>query len=194
MAALVLVTMGSESPLVRRFPRQVRALDMYDLPTADLSDVRGLLLGMHCDQRLLARLQPRLTDFVQRGGRVAACGQVARPFLPGLARFVPLHSYRLADLVVYRLAAHPVWEGVALDELTYRRGVAGFYGRGHHPPPEGALVVNGLGAARLPLDFIYPLGQGRVLFHGGNDLWGYASEATTASRLTPQLLAWLEQA
>lgn len=77
-------------------------------------------------------------------------------------------------------------------DLTFRRGVAGFYGRGYYPdlPPE-ALVVHGIGVDARPLDAVYPHGAGEVLLHGGNDLWGYAGDDTTAARMTPQLVGWL---
>ncbi len=194
IASIVLLTMGGPEPLLmQRFRQRVRTLDVYDLPAADLTDVRGLLIGMHCDQRQLQRIQTKLTDFVTQGGRVAVCGQIAHPFLPGLSRFIPLTNYRRDDLIVYARTPHPVWAGVHLDDLTYRRGVAGFYGRGFHTPPAGTVVVNGLGLAQLPLDFVYRLGRGEVLVHGGNDLWGYVADSTSAHRLTPQLLDWMER-
>ncbi|MCG8352194.1 MAG: hypothetical protein MI924_30885 [Chloroflexales bacterium] len=192
--SIILVTMGGPEPLLlRHFRQRVRAIDLYDLSDADFTGTRGLLLGMHCDQRWLQRMQTRLTTFVEQGGRVAVCGQIAHPFLPGLRRFIPLTNYQRDDLIVYERSPHPVWIGVQLDDLTYRRGVAGFYGRGFHTPPAGALVVNGLGIARLPLDFVYRLGRGEVLVHGGNDLWGYVADSTSAHRLTPQLLDWMER-
>ncbi|MFX9031475.1 hypothetical protein ABTN13_20280, partial [Acinetobacter baumannii] len=79
----------------------------------------------------------------------------------------------LADLTVHRLADHPVWAGVDGGDLTFRRGVAGFYGRVWHDAPAGALIVNGIGPERRPLDFTYAVGAGTILFHGGNDLTGY---------------------
>jgi hypothetical protein len=32
---------------------------------------------------------------------------------------------------------------------------------------------------------------GRLLVHGGGDLWSFADGATRAARLAPQLIAWL---
>ena len=39
-------------------------------------------------------------------------------------------AYRVAEL-----APHPIFDGVDPDDLTLRKGVAGFFARGHHPPP-----------------------------------------------------------
>ena len=98
--------------------------------------------------------------------------------------FHPLENYGLKDLAVRRLIDHPIWAGVSENDLTFRRGVAGFYGRAWHEPPHGATVVHALGTPDRPLDFIYRVGKGRVLFHGGNDLWQYDG-ADSAGRIAP---------
>ena len=72
-------------------------------------------------------------------------GQIAYPFLTGLTLFQPMRNYGVQDLIVRREAAHPVWEGVAEDQMTFRRGVAGFYGRVWHEAPHGATVMHALG-------------------------------------------------
>ena len=165
--------------------------DEYELDALPLEQSRALLISMHADQRHLAARKDRLDAFVRGGGTIVANGHVAYDFLDGLAPFQAIENYRLADLMVNSEMPHPVWAGVVAQELTFRRGVAGFYGRGWHRPPDGATVLNSLGASRRPLDFTYSLGAGRVLFHGGNDLWQYASGSDSTKRIAPQLLHWL---
>lgn len=166
--------------------------DLYDLGGLDLTRWSGLLIGTAADQISLEENRDTIDRYVERGGIVVVCGQVARPFLTGLPAHQPIEHHRPADLAVTRLAAHPVWDGVLAEDLTFRKGVAGFYGRGCYPDlPAGAIVINGIGPDRLPLDFAYRRGRGTVLVHGGNDLWGYRDDPNTAARLTPQLLAWI---
>ena len=112
-------------------------VDIYSLDTQPLEEFSALLIGMHVDQRFLAARGRRLDQFLEQGNTVIVSGQIAHPFLRGLAPFQPLRGYRVQDLMVRREASHPVWDGVVEDELTFRRGVAGFYGRGWHQPPEG---------------------------------------------------------
>jgi hypothetical protein len=189
-ASVLALTMGDDSGLAGT-PR-VADLDLYRLPGFDLSRVRGLLLGAHLDQIFLRRHQGLLDEFISRGGRLAICGQVVLPFAAGLTPFVPLAYRNVDDLTVRRVGEHPVWHGVDPHDLTFRRGVAGFYGRGYYPAlPPDALVVHGLGPNAYPLDAIYPHGAGEVLLHGGNDIWGYAGDTTSAARMTPQLLDWI---
>jgi hypothetical protein len=196
-AAIVALTCGLADGAVTRLAAVfgagacVRAVGQYAFDGLALEQCGALLVSMHADQRFLAARRDRLDTFVRRGGTVVANGHVAYPFLSGLAPFQPIENYRLADLAVNRERPHPIWEGVDPQDLTFRRGVAGFYGRGWHQPPEGAAVHSSLGRRRLPLDFTYRLGQGRVLFHGGNDIWQFSSEGDSTRRIVPQLVGWL---
>ena len=164
--------------------------DIYDLDHIDLSEFRALLISMHSDQRFLASRADAVATFLAQGGTVVAYGHVAYPFLPGIGPAHILHHQRLEDLRILRLVDHPIWAGISGDNLTFRRGVAGFYGRAWHDPPPGALVVNAVGAPQRALDIIYAVGRGRVLLHGGNDLWTFGGGDSTA-RLMPQFLNWL---
>jgi hypothetical protein len=170
---------------------RIMAIGMYDFDDMRLGDYRALLIGMHCDQLYLSRRRERIEAFVRAGGTLVVSGHVAWPVVSGLTAFQPIPDYRLADLQVQRESAHPVWDGVAMDDLTFRRGVAGFYGRGWHVPPPDATVIHSLGPERRPLDFAYALGAGRVLFHGGNDLWTYLDTGNSAERMVPQLFDWI---
>lgn len=167
----------------------------YALNPAALRPHRALLIGTHHDQRHLVTQRATLEGFLDGGGTIVFCGHVVYPFLAGLTRFRPSGSGRLADLRVARAAAHPIFEGVDAHDLTFRRGVAGFYCRGCNEPPPGAQVLNTVGADGLPVDWLWQRpGGGRVLMHAGNDLWMYWRDKTTAGRLGPQLLDWLKEA
>lgn len=164
--------------------------DLYGLQALDLNKFGALLVSMHVDQRFLASRAEQIAGFLQDGGTVIANGHLAYPFLPGMKGVHALQNYGLKDLAVRRLMDHAIWAGVSENDLTFRRGVAGFYGRAWHEPPEGATVIHALGIPDRPLDFIYRVGRGRVLFHGGNDLWQYGG-SDSAGRIVPQLLHWM---
>lgn len=170
---------------------RIATVGMYELDGVRLQDYRSVLVGMHVDQRYLAARRDRLDGFVAAGGTIHASGHVAHPYLAGLSRFEPLEGYRVEDLAVTNEASHPVWQGVEMADLSFRKGVAGFYARGGHAPPGGARLIQTIGPRRLPVDFEYRLGAGRVLFHGGNDLWTYLGTGTSADRMVPQLFDWL---
>jgi hypothetical protein len=182
---------GGDLPDTSGFVDDLDQIDHYALAEADLSRYRALLVPAHLDQRFFGTLMDRITAFLDGGGTLVFNGHVAWPMLPEFHTFQVLPEVTLETLEVHRVAAHPVFEGVDPRELTYRRGVAGFYARGHNPPPEGAVTLHGLGPSRVPCDWVYerPRG-GRVLMHAGNDLWMYAGSSDTTARIVPQLCRW----
>ncbi|MGD4056804.1 hypothetical protein QT595_22570, partial [Xanthomonas citri pv. citri] len=154
-------------------------------PQIDLHDFSVLFVSMHSDQRFLAARASQIEDYLVRGGVVVANGHHAYPYLPRMAGFHTIDGYKLSDITVLRLAEHPIWHGIDPHDLTFRRGVSGFYGRVWHDAPPDALVIHALGHPGLPVDFIYPVGDGRVLFHGGNDLWTFGGED---QQLVPRIM------
>ena len=152
----------------------IDSIQQYDGERLDWSRYDALILTTHSDQHHLMEIRSRLDGYLAGGGTILFNGHVARPFLDELTPFEPLPRRGLTELVVNREADHPVFEGVTSDMLTLRKGVAGFYGRGTNPPPDGALVLNSVSPERWPLDWIVerPSG-GRIFVHGGNDIWSF---------------------
>lgn len=162
-------------------------------PELDLSPYGAIIMSMLTDQASLSRHADKLESFLDRGGLLVVNGHMAYPLLADVAPFLPQSGHGTDALAVHRLADHPVFAGVAEEDLTFRRGVAGFYGRGHNPPPDGAIALNGLGAGKVALDWLWRRPKGGTVFmHGGLDLWAYAGDPTSAARMAPQLLNWLK--
>lgn len=173
---------------------RVQGLDIYAIAEVDLQNYAGLLIPAHADQRFLATLMPKLERFLQAGGTLVICGHIAYPFLPELTPFVPLTVRSFEHYQVWRVKEHPIFDRVDTADLTFRKSVAGFYGRGHNPPPPSAVMLHRLGSPDgAPVDYLYRRsGGGRVLVHSGNDLWMYVADDTSANRIAPQLLDWIE--
>lgn len=171
---------------------RLNAIEEDEFVACDPEGWIGLLVSMHADQVFLERHSSWFERFLDGGGRLVFCGHVERPSIHGLAPFVPLVRPRLVDLVVNRLAPHAVFDRWRGEALTFRKGVAGFFGRGHNPPPPGARVINGLGAPLAPVDWEWQRpGGGRLLVHGGNDLWGTFEDEAENAILMEALLNWL---
>jgi hypothetical protein len=193
MSAPIRYLTPDDAPLPQRLVRaEVSRMTQDELAEPDaLRDARAVLVPMHADQRQLAAVRPALEGFLETGGTAVVCGQIAHPFLRGLRPFVPLARMRPADLAVRIETHHPVWAGVDPGDLTFRRGVAGFYGRGENPPPLAAQILTTVDHGRAAVDWLVERQGGCLLVHGGNDLWSFADDDTTAARLAPQLIAWL---
>jgi hypothetical protein len=165
--------------------------DVYRLPDLDLSLYDALHISGMVDQEFLWQHRDVIARFLDAGKVVVFCGHLLRPWLPGCGTFVPASVTSYRDYIVHIVAPHPVYEGVDARDLTFRRGVAGFFARGHHPQPPGAEVLATL-AGGQPITWIdRSTTNGTVFVHAGNDLVEFADDST-AARLGPQLLDWVE--
>lgn len=166
--------------------------DLDSLGERDLQRYSALLLTIHLDQIHFQRRADRIACYLEAGGTVVFSSPLVRPFLPELREFVPLPQRTLETLRVHRLADHPAFRAVPVERLSLRRGVAGFWGRGHNPPPPGATLIHGLGPDRAPVDWEWrrPAG-GTLLCHAGNDIWGFLEDQPDADALPLGVLGWL---
>ncbi|PVB60176.1 hypothetical protein [Labrenzia sp. 011] len=151
---------------------QQPVLESSDLPAYD-----GIVLTMHSDQKHLQSVSSRLESFLEGGGSVVFNGHVAHPFLTGLSPFRPIVQNGLESFRIHVEAGHALFDGLTSDDLTFQRGVAGFYSRGTNPPPEGATVLTTIGIDRAPVDWIAPVGRGKLFVHTGNDLFSFLHRA-----------------
>lgn len=132
-----------------------------------------------------------ISGYLDGGGVVVFGGHLFRPWLPGAGDFVPLDVRSHRDYEVAWLADHLVFAGVVPADLTYRRAVARFFARGHHPPPEGAEVLARLPGGR-PITYVDRVSSaGTILVHASADLLGYHGIGSTADRVPGQLLDWI---
>jgi hypothetical protein len=163
----------------------------YEVGAADVRGYGAILVPMHADQRHLQAMG--LDDYVDGGGAVLVNGHVAWRFLRELRPFVPVARRDRVGLTVHRESEHPIFARIAPEDLTFRRGVAGFYGRGANPAPPGAVVLHSVGRERLALDWTLERpGGGRLFVHAGNDLFEFLvrPEPVGAAPLR-HLVGWL---
>jgi hypothetical protein len=162
-----------------------------DLTATDFAGSAGLITTTHLDQIGFLAHADAYTALLDRGGRWFFNGHVMREFVEGLGRYVPLIAPRRADYVLTRLHDHPIFGGIDQRSLEENKGVAGFYGRGHNPPPVGAIAVNGIGPERRPIDWDWARPEGGHVFsHAGNDLGGMGGETGNGALLTQRIIAW----
>lgn len=168
-------------------------IDCYALPETDLSRYALLVVPASADQEFLARHRAVIERFLDGGGVLHFGGQLHRDWLPGASRFVPLARPSLAAYRVTEIAAHPIFAGVEPDDLTFRRGVAGFFARGHHPPPRGAQVLIRL-ADGEPATYVDQVStRGTIVVHASGDLLGLDETNGTGARVPGQLVEWAQQ-
>lgn len=200
--ALLDVGIGELPHMKYDFVREVvEPLDMYELPKADLEPYIALIITGNVDQELLYRERKVIRDFLDAGKVLVFSGHLLHPWLPGAGAFVPKEIRSFRDYGIRLVKSHPIFEGVKAEDLTFRRGVAGFFARGHNPPPEGAEVLLEL-AGGEPIVYVDRQStRGVILAHSGYDLLGFGMDGlysddapqTTAGRIAPQLLDWIRK-
>ncbi|HZS22524.1 MAG TPA: hypothetical protein VFA63_16270 [Pseudonocardiaceae bacterium] len=155
---------------------RVDRLDCYAIGSLDLARYAGLIVTPNIDQEHLARQRRVIRDYLDRGGVVVFGGHLHRDWLPGASLFVPLASRSLDGYRVVEVADHPIFRGMG-TELTFRRGVAGFFARGHHPVPPGAEVLTRLfgGEPATYLDRVSTAGT--IVVQATSNLLSYCGEA-----------------
>jgi hypothetical protein len=186
---------------------RARRTDLYQLEETDLSAYRGLILGISADQRYLASQRDRLEGWVRAGGRLLMNGHPVLPFLTDMPQWRKLHFHGVDDIWLSALEPHPIWEGLDRRDVLLRTGVpgrhsfedlkrigvGGFYARSYLVGlGESARAITGIGPGKLPVDVSYPLGDGEVIVHAGNDLIGFDTPGTTAAGLADRVLTYLE--
>ena len=166
----------------------VTAIDLDDLPTAELTSFAGLILAGRSDQTLLAAMQDKLRGFLDKGRVVVFSGQLTHDWLPGATAFEP----DLAGGVESgppQLGEHPIFSSVSPHDL----GTNFLYSNGRHRPPAGADVI-ALRADGTPGAYVDRASTGgTVLLHGGTNLLANATTDSSAARIAPQLIEWVRQ-
>ncbi|MBJ6986451.1 hypothetical protein [Devosia sp. MC521] len=162
-----------------------------DLTPEHFAQAKGLITTSHIDQLNFLALRPHLEAFLARGGNWFFNGHILRELVGGLKIYQPIIKAKRADLVLTRINEHPIFEGVDQPSFEENKGVAGFYGRGHNPLPEGGLVVNGIGPDNLPIDWEWSLPTGgRIFSHAGNDIGGMGGPNPNHALVAPRIIAW----
>nr|WP_299503024.1 hypothetical protein [uncultured Rhizobium sp.] len=160
--------------------------------TADiLRTHKGLVTDNQLDQNAMLAMKDAIAAFLDAGGRWFFNGHFVRSLVDGVAQYRPIADPKRADFDLFPINPHPLLEGIDLKMLETNKGVAGFYGRGCNPLPKGAVAINGLGAANVPVDWVWarPKG-GRIFSHAGNDLGSMGLEWKLAPELTRRIIAW----
>jgi hypothetical protein len=176
LPTVAVLDMDTRNPEGREWSSRLHRLDCYALGSTDLARYAALIITPNVDQEHLARQHRVIRDYLDGGGVVVFGGHLHRDWLPGASPFVPLTNQSLSGYRVVEVADHPIFRGVG-NELTFRRGVAGFFARGHHPVPPGAEVLTRLagGEPSTYLDRVSTAGT--ILVQATSDLLSYCGTA-----------------
>ncbi|MGW6380081.1 phosphate starvation-inducible protein PhoH [Peribacillus butanolivorans] len=166
-------------------------IDTYELPDIDLKSFKCLVIQGLIDQKFLYKHKELIHEFLNDKKVIVFCGNIFMDWLPGGSNFIPKTIHSFQDYVVSVHQLHPIFEGVEEDDMTYNKGVSGFFARGHHPIPDRAEVLLTLPGGE-PITYIDRHStKGTILVHSGNDLFGSMNVKKTTVRISFQLMQWV---
>ncbi|TBL77294.1 phosphate starvation-inducible protein PhoH [Paenibacillus thalictri] len=168
-------------------------IDSYDLPNVDLSPYIAITVPNLIDQEFMYKHRDIIRNFLNEGKVLSFSGHLFREWIPGASNFLPRTIRTHHDYEVSVVTAHPIFEGVRTEDLTFNKGVAGFFARGHHPAPAGAEILLSLPGGEPVVYIDRQSTKGTIFVHSGNDLFGYGNPAQTSWKIGHQLVAWIRE-
>ncbi len=179
---IAVLDMDVRNPEAGDWSDRVTRVDCYALAGTDVTRFAALLISPTVDQEHLSAHRRVIRGYLDGRGVVVFGGHLRGGWLPGGSDFVPLAHRTLAGYRVIEVAEHPIFAGKTPDDLTFRRGVAGFFARGHHPVPEGAEVLTRLSGGEPATYLDRSSTAGTIVVQASSDLLSFCGEA---------LLDWL---
>lgn len=175
----------------KRRKDNLHLIDQYELEHLDLNQYDCLFVTDFVDQEFLYEQRKKIEAFLQQRKVVIFCGHLFRKWLPGASLFLPKKINHYKDYEVCIAEEHPIFQGVDPYDMTYNKGVAGFFARGYHPLPEGAQVLLAF-KDNTPITYIDRQSTpGTILVHAGRDLLAYENQQKTTDRISRQIYEWI---
>lgn len=168
-------------------------IDQYEFPDVNLDEYKCISINAFVDQVMLERNKEKIEQFLAQKKIVVFSGNLYLDWLPGGSTFIPKTINSHLDYVVSVAKPHPIFKGVDSQDMTYNKGVSGFFARGHHPAPEGAEVLLTLPEGEPIVYIDRKTTEGTILSYVGNDLFGYMINSKSSVQISQQLLQWVHE-
>ena len=164
----------------------------YDFANTELAPYDVLVITDFADQEYLYKYKGKIEQFLSEGKVVVFCGHLFRAWLPGCMPMMPKKIRGHQDYLVTVPEKSPIFAGVKVEDMVYRKGVAGFFARGYYLPPTNAEVCLTFTDGKVITYIDRETTKGTVIVHAGRNLLGYGQFENTSSRITPQFIEVLK--
>lgn len=186
-------TQGYKKPYGDYFKELICIKDAYD-EFMQLDNVfkshKIIIFPMEIDQILLFEHKNQIQNFLDNGGIVLNFAQTYLQYLP----HIPLYTASETAIKIREIKTldHFITLGVKSYDISYRRGVKGFFSRGFIEAPRNAEVF--LKDSDEKCIAYLEKTKGVLIHTAGADLLGFGLfENSTAKRLAFNLLLWINQ-
>lgn len=172
----------------------ISVIDQYDFHHVDLSPYNVLLITDFIDQEYLYVHREKIAAFLNAGHIVISCAHIFRPWLPGIALFMPKAIRHFNDYAVITEPSSAIFGDVKQEDLTVRRGVAGFFARGVHPVHRDDVDVHIRFTDGTPITYVDRTStNGTIFVHTSRDIFTYVTGDNTSKLVAPRMYEWLQR-
>ncbi|AUM65698.1 phosphate starvation-inducible protein PhoH [Brevibacillus laterosporus] len=167
-------------------------IDQYDFAEINVRPFKCIVIHDFIDQEYMFKHKEKISSFLEEGKIVIFSGHLCKEWLPGCPIFTPKKINTYKDYEISIATSNPIFEGVTPNDMTYNKGVAGFFARGTHSPvPAKAEVLLTL-SGDLPVTYIdRHTTKGTILAHAGRDIFAHRMQNKSTDRISAQLLQWI---
>ena len=169
---------------------KINAYEMLEKADA-LLKFKIILINGSCDQIFLLKHKDKISEFLDKGGILLVFCAMYINWLDTPYLYIPSQIPIKSRMI--HTCYHQITNGVKDYDITYRRGVCGFFSRGYITPPKNATIILKDSQDKCVAYIDKNSTNGVILHTAGADLFGYGLfEQSTAKRMGLNLIKWLE--
>ena len=118
----------------------IKKIDQYEIESYDFSEFDVIIVPNFADQENLYMHKNVIENFLSKGRIVVFFGHLFRPWLRGASLFMPEKINHFSDYNLYPEEDSEIFNGVLTEDMTFNKGVAGFFARGYYLADEKSEV------------------------------------------------------
>ena len=180
-----------ENDLKEYYKENFDVIDYYDFTDLNLENYKCIAIPPFIDQEYMYTQKEKINSFLNKGNILVFSGNLFKPWIPGTKNYIPKEITQHKDYEIHFCKNHPIFEGVTLHEMSYRKGIAGFFARGFYPTPDDSENILRLGENEIVTYIDRKNSKGTILIHSGNDLFSYTEAGNTTGKIGMQTFNWV---
>lgn len=169
----------------------IKQVPQYEIGTFDFTEFDVIMVPNFADQENLYMHKNVFDEFLKEQKIIVFFGHLFRPWLPGAPLFMPEKIKHFSDYNLYPKNNSSIFKGVLTEDMTFKKGVAGFFARGHYYADKNSEIHLIFESGHVCSYADRHSTRGTIFVHAGRSLLGYHSEGKTTDVLRPQFIKWL---
>lgn len=170
----------------------IKRVPQYEISTFDFTEFDVIIVPNFVDQEHLYMHKNVFKEFLNEKKIIAFFGHLFREWLPGASLFMPEKIKHFSDYNLYPEKNSAIFNGVQTEDMTFTKGVAGFFARGHYHADTHSEIHLKFKSGHVCSYADRHSTPGTVFVHAGRPLLGYQSEGKTTDVLRTQFIKWLQ--